>query len=163
MLFSFIQCLSLLRIIFRWGYTILRSPSCYLSLLTLHTAYAEASIHIHCTLLTNDLRKAMTVSNTSFLHSSMMRMTAVSLCRVPPVSFCLLITSASALGSGLDLAKHTFICLQGVSSDTLLCQHMACPRVLNSSHAQMLIACSLAAVPPWKIQPGKIALETQPC
>lgn len=80
----------------------------------------------------------MIVSNAR-LHGSMIRMTAVSLCRVPPVSFCLLITSASALGSVLDLVKHTFICLRAVSSDTLLCQHMVCPRVLNSSHAQMSV------------------------
>lgn len=66
-------------------------------------------------------------------------MTAVSLCQVPPASFCLFNTSASALRSVLDLGKHTFICLGAVFSDTLLCQHMVCPRVLNSSHPQMLV------------------------
>lgn len=64
----------------------------------------------------------------------------------------LLITSASALGSVLDVVEHSFVCLRAVSSDTLLCQHMACPRVLNSSHAQMLVVRCLPAFLPQKIQ-----------
>lgn len=81
----------------------------------------------------------------------MIRTAVVSLCRAPPVSFCLLITFAAAWGSVLDLVKHTFICLWAVSSDTLLCQHMACPRVLNSSSAQMLVARCLSAFLPEKM------------
>lgn len=112
--------------------------------------YSGASTYAQCTF------KSMTISNTQCISHSMVWMTAVPLCRMPPVSACLLITTASTLGSVLDLVKHTFICLQGVSSDTLLCQHMVCPRVLNSSHAQMLNAHSLSPFSPFAFSPKKI-------
>lgn len=75
-------------------------------------------------ILTDDRQKVKIVH----VICSMIRMTAVSLCRVPPISFCLFSASASSLRSVLSLIKHTFIRLGALFSDTVLRQHMFFPQ-----------------------------------
>lgn len=65
-----------------------------------------------------------------------MRVTAVSSYRVSLVSSFLLITFAGALGSVLDLVKHTFICLWAIQYLMTPCyvSTWLAPRVLNSRY-----------------------------